>query len=220
MGWHGEAPFRRFGEPASNSVFGLCDFGMRLLVARERQTRFARWTFPSDDDNQMKMSLPKLARHVDPGIDREGRYRRITGPGLSGGQAAHDVVWDRTAPRRATLQYAIGAECRRFHSSVCGQYRGENCAGGAVDEPGQCLPGLGLQRGQHARNDLPAVPPVDAEIAVRRQQHGIIQRLGHADKAGIRETHRHVGIFLQQLQDGIHVVGETIVADESASAKQ
>jgi hypothetical protein len=73
---------------------------------------------------------------------------------------------------------------------------------------------------QHARNDLPAVPPVDAEIVVRRQQHGIIQRLSHADKAGIRETHRHVGIFLQQLQDGIHVVGETIVAEESASAKQ
>src|SRR5882757_1122719 len=64
---------------------------------------------------------------------------------------------------------------------------------------------------QHARDDQPAVPPVDAEIVVRRQQHGIIQRLGHADKAGI-ETHRHVGIFLQQLQD----VGETIVADESA----
>ena len=45
---------------------------------------------------------------------------------------------------RATLKYAIGAECRRFYSSVWRQYRGENCAGGAVDEPGQCLPGLGF----------------------------------------------------------------------------
>src|SRR5258708_7674690 len=66
MGWHGEAPFQRFGEAASNSIFGLCDFGMRLLVARERQTRFARWTFPSDDDNQMKMSLPELAQSGGP----------------------------------------------------------------------------------------------------------------------------------------------------------
>src|SRR5260370_32365534 len=68
MDWHGEAPFQRFGEAASNSVFGLCDFGMRLLVARERQTRFARWTFPSDDDNQMKMSLPELCRFLDAGM--------------------------------------------------------------------------------------------------------------------------------------------------------
>src|SRR5216683_4819614 len=72
MSWHGEAPFQRFGEAASNSVFGLCDFGMSLLVARERQTRFARRTFPSDDDNQMKMSLPELAHRVDPEIDQEG----------------------------------------------------------------------------------------------------------------------------------------------------
>src|SRR5258708_5045036 len=64
MSWHGEAPFHRFGEATSNSVFGLCDYGMRLLVARERQTRFASWTFPSDDDNQMKMSLPELAHSV------------------------------------------------------------------------------------------------------------------------------------------------------------
>jgi hypothetical protein len=61
---------------------------------------------------------------------------------------------------------------------------------------------------QHARNDLPAVPPIDAEICVRSQQHGFVQRLGHADEAGIRETHRHVGIFLQQLEHGIHVVAE------------
>src|SRR5216684_281938 len=68
MSWHGEAPFQRFGEATSNSVFGLCDYGMSLLVAREWQTRFARWTFPSDDDNQMKMSLPELCRFSDAGM--------------------------------------------------------------------------------------------------------------------------------------------------------
>ena len=47
-------------------------------------------------------------------------------------------------PWRATLEYAIGAEYRRFHSSVWRQYRGENCSGGAVDELGQCLLGLGF----------------------------------------------------------------------------
>src|SRR5260370_33935450 len=72
MDWHGEAPFQRFGEAASNSVFGLCDFGVRLLVARERQTQFARWTFPSDDDNQMKMSLPELALFGHRSDDDEG----------------------------------------------------------------------------------------------------------------------------------------------------
>ena len=73
---------------------------------------------------------------------------------------------------------------------------------------------------QHTRNSLPAMPPVDAEITVGGQQHRIVQRLRHADKAGIRETHRHVGIFLQEPEYGVHVVGETKAADESAAVKQ
>ena len=49
---------------------------------------------------------------------------------------------------------------------------------------------------QHARNNLPTMPAVDSKIGVGRQQHRIVHNLGHANKAGIRETHRHLGVFL------------------------
>src|SRR5262249_12320689 len=73
---------------------------------------------------------------------------------------------------------------------------------------------------QHAGNDLTTVPPVNAEIGVRSQQNGIVQRLGHAHKTGIRETDRNVRIFLQELEQRFPVIRETVPADEGASAEQ
>jgi hypothetical protein len=39
--------------------------------------------------------ITEVAHHVDPGIDRRGRYRRITGPPydirISGSQVTHDA---------------------------------------------------------------------------------------------------------------------------------
>src|SRR5437667_12897221 len=99
MGWHGDAPFQRFGESASNSVFGLCDFGMRLLVARARQTRFARWTFPSDNDNQMKMSLPELCRFSDAGSDEP--CARSGGRRLKSAKARNRGKWGAPSVPRA-----------------------------------------------------------------------------------------------------------------------
>jgi hypothetical protein len=42
---------------------------------------------------------------------------------------------------------------------------------------------------QYAGNDLPAVPPVNAKIAVCGQQDRIVQCLGHADKTRISKAH-------------------------------
>src|SRR5262249_710203 len=44
--------------------------------------------------------------------------------------------------------------------------------------------------------------------------------LGHADQAGIREAHRHVGILVFQAKYGVYVVCEAVVADNSTSTKQ
>jgi hypothetical protein len=45
----------------------------------------------------------KVAHHVDPGIDRYGCYRRITGPpAISGSQAAYDAQCKIAGHRRIT----------------------------------------------------------------------------------------------------------------------
>src|SRR5215467_9817052 len=75
-------------------------------------------------------------------------------------------------------------------------------------------------RRQHARNDLPAMTPVNAEVRVRSEEHGVVQRLSHADEASVGEAHRYVCIFLQQLEHSIHVVGKAVLAHEGASAQQ
>ena len=66
---------------------------------------------------------------------------------------------------------------------------------------------------------MPVMPPVNAEIGIRGQQHLIVQRLGHAHKTGVSETHRFVRVFFLQLECGIHLVGEPMAADEGAPAK-
>src|SRR6266852_3365681 len=106
MGWHGEAPFQRFGEAATSSVFGLCDFGMRLLVARERQIRFARWTFPSDDDNQMKMSLPELARSDGRHFDGQPSLSGYCGHGWTC-RLPGAVAIDTRQPKVGTLKKGL-----------------------------------------------------------------------------------------------------------------
>jgi len=39
---------------------------------------------------------------------------------------------------------------------------------------------------------MTAVPPVDAEVGIRRQRHGRIQRFGRADKTGFRLSPQRV----------------------------
>jgi len=89
-------------------------------------------------------------------------------------------------PRFAPLLEAVPAE--------------KTAPGGAVDELGKCLLGLGFSAA--ARTERSAGRAAgSAEIAVRRQQHGSFSVSSLRTRPGIRETHRHVGIFLQQLQD-------------------
>src|SRR5437773_6408605 len=44
--------------------------------------------------------------------------------------------------------------------------------------------------GQNAGDDLTAVAPVDAEVGVGRQHHGIGECLAHADQTGDRKSTR------------------------------
>jgi hypothetical protein len=60
----------------------------------------------------------------------------------------------------------------------------------------------GAHRSRHqARYDLAAVPAVDFEIRVSRDNHGIRQRLGQAHQAGIGQAHGHIGVFGAQVED-------------------
>ena len=60
----------------------------------------------------------------------------------------------------------------------------------------------------HTGNHLAAVATVNSEILVGCEQDGIDKRFGHANQASIGEAHRNVGILLDQLQNGFHVLGK------------
>src|SRR5271170_7797970 len=72
---------------------------------------------------------------------------------------------------------------------------------------------------QDTRNDLPAVATIDAEVRVSGQKYGIVQCLGHAHETGVRETDRHVGVFLQELEHRVDVVREPKAAHDGAATK-
>src|SRR6266852_4717702 len=49
---------------------------------------------------------------------------------------------------------------------------------------------------------------IDSEILVCRQNDGISENFRHANKAGISEAHGNIGIFFDQLRDGLEVFGK------------
>ena len=47
---------------------------------------------------------------------------------------------------------------------------------------------------------------IDAEVGISCKHEGIRKCFGHTHKTGVGEAHGHIGVFLQQLQDGFHVI--------------
>ena len=64
------------------------------------------------------------------------------------------------------------------------------------------------------------MPPVDAEVGIRCENHRIGQCFGHPHKAGVGEAHWHIRVFLQELQDGLKVVVQTESGNRRPAAKQ
>ena len=54
--------------------------------------------------------------------------------------------------------------------------------------------------GHQARNDLPAVSPVDAEVRIGRDDHRIGQDLAQAHEAGVGQAHGHAGVLGTQVE--------------------
>src|SRR5215212_6512580 len=52
----------------------------------------------------------------------------------------------------------------------------------------------------HTRDDLAAVPPIDAEIVIGRQQNRVGENLRHANETGVGKAHRHVRVLVHQLE--------------------
>ena len=62
--------------------------------------------------------------------------------------------------------------------------------------------------------------PINSEILIGCQDYWISKRFGHANEAGIRQTHGNVGIFLHQLRDWLQVVGKLEGNNQRMAAKQ
>ncbi len=58
------------------------------------------------------------------------------------------------------------------------------------------------------RNHLPAMPPIDPEVRIRRHDHWISHGLGHANHAGLSQAHRYARVFLQQREHRLQVAVE------------
>ena len=55
---------------------------------------------------------------------------------------------------------------------------------------------------RHDRLDaLPTVFAINQKIRIKRQNRAVVMQFRHADKAGIRKRHRHVGVFSHQRFD-------------------
>src|SRR3954452_1701661 len=71
-----------------------------------------------------------------------------------------------------------------------------------------------------ARNNLPAMPPVDAEIIVGRQQNWTGKNLRHADEAGVGKAHRHACVLFYQVENGPGAFGEIKRTHNRAAANK
>jgi hypothetical protein len=58
------------------------------------------------------------------------------------------------------------------------------------------------------RNGLASVAPIDAKMAIGGPEEGIVVQFGHSHEAGIREVHRQVAVFFEQLPNGRGVILE------------
>ncbi len=61
---------------------------------------------------------------------------------------------------------------------------------------------------------------IDAEVGISGKQERIGQCLGHTHKAGIGETHGHIGVFLQQPQHGFRVIVKIEFHEHGTALKQ
>jgi hypothetical protein len=61
---------------------------------------------------------------------------------------------------------------------------------------------------------------INAEVLVGREDDGIRKSFGHTNEASIGETHGDVGIFINQLDDRVHVFGQLKGNDEGTPPKE
>jgi hypothetical protein len=47
---------------------------------------------------------------------------------------------------------------------------------------------------------------IDAEVGISGKKARVGQDFGHSHEAGVCQAHGHIGVFLQQLQHGFHVI--------------
>lgn len=64
------------------------------------------------------------------------------------------------------------------------------------------------------------MPTVNLEVGIGGEKDGIGENFGHSHEASIREAHRHVRVFLHQLQDFVGVFTEMEGADDSSATQQ
>jgi hypothetical protein len=64
------------------------------------------------------------------------------------------------------------------------------------------------------------MPTVNLEVGIGGEKNGIGENFGHSHEASIREAHRHVRVFLHQLQDFLGVLTEMESADDNSATQQ
>ena len=67
---------------------------------------------------------------------------------------------------------------------------------------------------------MSAMASIETEILVGRQDDGISKRFRHANEASISQTHRNVGILLDQPHNGLDVFGKFEANQQSTAANQ
>jgi hypothetical protein len=64
------------------------------------------------------------------------------------------------------------------------------------------------------------VAAVNAEIPIRREEDGILERFGHANEASIGEAHGNIAILCNQLQNWVKIFHKAERDCESTAAEQ
>jgi hypothetical protein len=64
------------------------------------------------------------------------------------------------------------------------------------------------------------MPAIDSEVWVGGEYYRVGKRFAQAHKAGVGEAHGNVCVFLQELEDWLHVVVQVKRHDQSPAAKQ
>jgi hypothetical protein len=60
---------------------------------------------------------------------------------------------------------------------------------------------------------------IDAKVGISGKHEGIGKCFGHTHKAGVGKAHGHIGVFLQQLQHGFHVIVKIEICEHCTALK-